>query len=66
MSANEAALQSRVDALIVNTSTEAGALQGQLDALFAKIISLEIRSAVLETQVRCLSEAAPRPQSPTA
>ena len=66
MPANEAALQDRIDTLIVTTSAEKGALQSQLDALFAKAISLETRSAVLEAQVRCLSEAAQRPQSPTA
>jgi hypothetical protein len=63
---NEAVLASRVDALVVETSSEVGALQSQLNALAAKMISLESRSAVLETQVRCLSEAAPRPQSQAA
>jgi len=65
MSPDEAALQSRVDALVVNTSAEATALQTQVQALVAKVITLENRSAVLEAQIRCLSEGAQRPQ-PTA
>ena len=45
-------------------SPEVAALQSQVNALVSQLVNLENRSAVLEAQVRCLSAAVPRPQSP--
>ena len=63
---NEAALASRIDTLVVETLPVVSTLQDQVNVLAARMINLESRSAVLEMQVRCLSEAAQRPQSQAA